>query len=151
MAVDLTDLMPTLLDVTGQGVPRQAQGQSLVPFLTGQREVAGARQYSFSERVQPNPQRNRRISEVRASFMIRGQGWKYVRYAKAGEYLYHLTEDPGETRNLANDPQYRSRRDELAAELDAWLRRTGRRTKGEGPRAKDQGRRTKDETQSGSV
>ena len=132
MAVDLTDLMPTLLEVTGQDVPRQAQGQSLVPFLIGQSAVAAARPYSFSERIQPNPQRSRKISEVRGSFMIRGQGWKYVRYAKAGEYLYHLTEDPGETRNLANDPQYRSRRDELAAELDAWLRRTGQRTKDEG-------------------
>lgn len=131
MAVDLTDLMPTLLDLTSQPVSEQAQGQNLVPFLSGGRDPSEARPFSFSERVGRHRQGLRRVEPgASGSFMIRGQGWKYVRYPKGGEYLYHLAEDPGETRNLAADPTRRSRRNELAAEMDAWLHRTGWRAKG---------------------
>jgi arylsulfatase A-like enzyme len=57
--------------------------------------------------------------------MIRGQGWKYIRYSQGDEYLYHLAIDPGETRNLSRDPKYASQRKRLSSELQAWLRRTG--------------------------
>ena len=46
-----TDLMPTLLELTGQPVPKAAQGQSLVPYLTGRADPSKARAYSFCERV----------------------------------------------------------------------------------------------------
>ena len=126
VAVDLTDLMPTLLEVTGQPIPQQAQGQSLVPYLTGPGDPSGGRGFSFCERVAGNRNGSREVKPgTRGSFMIRGQGWKYVRYSGNEEYLYHLAEDPGETVNLAGDVRYRSRRDELAAEMDDWLKRTG--------------------------
>ena len=57
--------------------------------------------------------------------MIRGQGFKYIRYGEGDDYMYHLTEDPGETRNLINEPKYAKRHKELSAEMDAWLKRTG--------------------------
>ena len=57
--------------------------------------------------------------------MIRGQGWKYIRYADGTQYLYCLESDPGETRNLVSEPKHASRREELSAEMDRWLRRTG--------------------------
>jgi len=52
-------------------------------------------------------------------------GWKYIRYLQGQEYLYHLADDPGETRNLVNDVRHGARRKKMAAELDDWLRRTG--------------------------
>jgi len=126
LATDTTDLMPTLLELLGRPIPKQVQGQSLVPYLTGQREASSARAFGFSERVGRHPQGLRKVRPgTRGSFMIRGRGWKYFRYPQGDDYLYHLAEDPGETRNLAADPNYRRRRNELAAELDAWLRRTG--------------------------
>lgn len=125
LAVDLVDLMPTLLDLTGQPIPEQIQGQSLVPFLTGQRDPSAARKYSFSERIPQNPTGARKVAPgTKGSFMIRGQGWKYVRYPNQ-EFLYHLAEDPGETRNVINEPACAAKRAELSAELDAWLQRTG--------------------------
>ncbi len=126
LAADLVDLMPTLLSLTGQPVPEQAQGQNLVPYLTGEREPSAARPFSFSERVGRNRQGLRRVAPgTSGSFMIRGQGWKYIRYPQGDQYLYHLAADPGETRNLAADPKHASTRKELAAELEAWLARTG--------------------------
>ena len=126
LAVDLTDLMPTLLELLGQRIPDQVQGQSLVPFLTGRRDAAEARRYSFSERVRRNPKGQRKVlPDTKGDFMIRGQGWKYIRYSQGDTYLYHLAADPGETRNVIDDPKHASQRKELSDELDAWLRRTG--------------------------
>ena len=51
LAVDLTDIMPTLLAVTGHAIPKQVEGQNLVPLVTGQRDAATARSYGFAERV----------------------------------------------------------------------------------------------------
>jgi hypothetical protein len=126
LAVDLTDLMATLLGITGLPAPQQAQGQDLTPYLTGGRDPGEARRFSFSERVGRNRKGRRKVEPgTRGSFMIRGQGWKYVRYPQGDEYLYHLEEDPGEAKNLIGDRRYRSTRDELAAEVDNWLKRTG--------------------------
>jgi len=127
LTTDLTDLMPTLLDLLGRPIPAQAQGLSLVPFLTGQRDPSQGRRYAFSERVIASQKGTRQLGKgTTGSFMIRGQGWKYIRYGQGPgqQFLYHLTEDPGETRNLADDPAYATKVKELAAELDAWLQRT---------------------------
>ncbi|MFQ6130445.1 MAG: sulfatase [Armatimonadota bacterium] len=126
MAACLTDMMPTILELLGRPIPQHVQGQSLAPFLTGAREDSEGRPFSFSERVGAHPQGLREVRPgTQGSFMIRGQGWKYVRYAQGNEFLYHLAEDPGETENLAGDPAYSERKAELAAEMDDWLRQTG--------------------------
>lgn len=126
MAACLTDIMPTILELLGRPVPEHVQGQSLAPFLTGERDDAEGRPFSFSERVQRHPKGLRELGpETTGSFMIRGEGWKYIRYAQGNEYLYHLAEDPGETTNLAGEAQYAERKAELGGEMDEWLRETG--------------------------
>jgi arylsulfatase A-like enzyme len=123
---DSTDLMPTLLELAGRTVPSGVQGRSLVPHLTGSEETTDARKYTFSERVAPNPQGWRKVQPgTKGDFMIRGEGWKYMRYRERTEYLYNLREDPGETTNLAGDLKCRARQRELEAEMDKWLARTG--------------------------
>lgn len=125
-AVDSTDFMPTLLELAGRPVPEQVQGVSLVPHLRGEKERGKVREYTFSERVRPNPKGRRKVLPgTRGDFMIRGRGWKYIRYSNRLEYLYNLREDPGETVNLIDDPNRRMVREELAAEMDKWLDRTG--------------------------
>ncbi len=125
IAVDLTDLMPTLLEFTGQSIPDQVQGQSLVPYLTGQASPNSARQFSFCERVSAHPKHLRRLPPgTRGSFMVRGQGWKYIRYHNGDEYLYDLTADPGETKNLAEDAGHLARKQKMMDGLKAWQQRT---------------------------
>jgi arylsulfatase len=125
LAVDLTDLMPTLLDLVGQPVPAAAQGQNLVPFLTGSADPATARPYAFCERVTPDRGHTRRVDPgTQAAFMARGGGWKYVRLADGTELLHDLATDPGETQNLAADPAATDRRRGMAEAVDAWLART---------------------------
>jgi len=126
LAVDSTDFMPTLLELAGHPVSKQTEGQSLIPFIAGKQGLSKSRQYTFSERVRGNPQGQRRVLPgTKGDFMVRGKGWKYIRYSDGQEYLYNLNKDPGETKNLTNDPLARPRRDELAAEMDKWLKRTG--------------------------
>jgi len=126
LATDSTDFMPTLLELVGHSVPEQSQGQSLVPFLTGRRDISKAKQYTFSERVRPHPKGLRKVLPgTRAAFMVRGKGFKFIRYEDSQQYLYNLKEDPGETRNLVDDLKYLSSRKKLAAEMDNWLKRTG--------------------------
>ncbi len=124
-ATDSTDLMPTLLELTGKSIPSIVQGQSLVPFLTGQRDSSQARQFTFSERLRGNPKGRRKVLPgTKGSFMIRGKGYKLARYENGQEYLYDLKKDPGETKDRADDPAYRAVRTELSAELENWLERS---------------------------
>ncbi len=124
IATDSTDLMPTLLGLAGKSIPPSVQGQNLVPFLTGQKNTSQARQFTFSERVRANPQGKRKVlPDTKGSFMIRGKGFKLVRYENGQEYLYDLKNDPGETKDWTDYPAYQAIRKELSTELDNWLKR----------------------------
>lgn len=46
-------------------------------------------------------------------------------HRRPAEELYHLTADPGETRNLASDPSHRQTLDDLRLRLDEWMRSQG--------------------------
>lgn len=56
--------------------------------------------------------------------MIRTPEWKLVRHYRQNgmDELYHLAEDPGETRNLYGNAQHRKIREELQERLTAWMR-----------------------------
>ncbi|MFQ6041717.1 MAG: sulfatase, partial [Candidatus Poribacteria bacterium] len=125
IAAGLTDVMPTLLDFAGHPIPDHVQGYNLAPYLRGERET-GIPDYTFCERVRPNPERTRTITDdTTASFMVRGRGWKYIRYSNGEEFLYDLMNDPGETRNLAGEESFQESKIELRRELGAWLLATG--------------------------
>lgn len=56
--------------------------------------------------------------------MVRTPEWKLVRHYKADglDELYDLKNDPGETRNLYNDPSSRVVKTGLQTMLDAWMK-----------------------------
>jgi len=121
----LVDICPTLLELTGHPVPAGVEGRSLVPALTG-KGSSQDRAYNFCERVRANKGRTRTVAPgTPGSFMVRGQGWKYIRYADRSEYLYDLRRDPGETRNLAEARLHQPRKRELIQQLEGWLHATG--------------------------
>lgn len=121
-AASLVDVMPTLLDLAGHAVPEGLHGRSLAPGLLGGRDGADPA-YTFCERL---PATGRRRTGVPAGgdFMVRGQGWKYVRFRDGEEFLCHLAADPGETRDVAADPGAAAVKAQLEAALDEWLART---------------------------
>ena len=98
------------------GVPGDdLNGISLAPVIEG--KARHPREYAFAEEgatgLRPAPDLNA---------MIRSQTHKLVYFTgnETGQ-LYDLVADPGETRNLWDDPEYRHVRDALTAELLDWL------------------------------
>ncbi len=85
------DLMPTLLDLVGERVPRQVQGQSLVSVMTGGASDLNLDGYAESW----YPRYHYGWSELRA---LRAGRFKYID-APRPEF-YDLERDPGETINL---------------------------------------------------
>lgn len=124
--VCVTDVMPTVLELTGQKIPSNVQGLSLASLMQKKPSAVDSRQFTFSERVANNPDHSRKVAPgTAASFMIRGQGWKYARFYNHDEHLFNIGEDPQETKNLAQDTKHAEKRKWLSSELDTWLEKTG--------------------------
>lgn len=106
------DLFPTLLDCAGvePGPDPRRAGRTLLPVLLG---------------CEPGPERPVFVcDEYGPVRMVRTREWKYVhRYPYGPHELYHLAQDSGEERNLAGEPGYRGRVEELRALLEHWFAR----------------------------
>jgi len=125
MAVDHTDLMPTILAIVGEQIPQHCEGQSLVDYMTGQKDPSTAYSFKFSERIEGNPSGERQVLPgTKGSFMIRGKGWKYIQYSDSGEYMYNLHEDPLELHNVVDEFKYNDIKAQLKNELKNWLKKT---------------------------
>ena len=142
--VSQIDLVPTLLDLLGQPVPPHLQGKSLRPWL--EQQTAHHDEDVFIEWNGPN---SGVIGESRTRFyvpqvllaevteealaasvldpvrtVITPDGWK-LNYSPLGEHeLYHLAEDPYETRNLADEKTHRAHFEELHARIERWQQST---------------------------
>ncbi|MDP7280146.1 MAG: sulfatase-like hydrolase/transferase, partial [Candidatus Poribacteria bacterium] len=119
--VELTDLVPTLLEATDQPISDRIQGQSLWTILTGKKDPNHHRDFVRSEYYQALPKTPSHAT------MIRDQRYKLVNYHghQLGE-LFDLERDPHEFDNCWDDPNYADIRfhlmkqnfDALAAAVD---------------------------------
>jgi arylsulfatase A-like enzyme len=135
-AASLVDLPATLLELTGQAVPTRMEGVSFAPVLRGGSSAKNRYVYRYSERIGQNPARTRSVApDTPAQLMIRGAGWKYAVYSDGEEFLYNLRRDPRETKNVASESSTRSVRQEMRAQLTAWLQGTPVRTRALAPPA----------------
>jgi len=85
------DLLPTVLDLVGMPPESRAQGESLVPLLTGSHSVRTT--YSYMETLYPKTAMG--WSELRG---VRAEDWKLIVAPKPE--LYRLRDDPGEKNNV---------------------------------------------------
>lgn len=105
-------MIPTLCDFAGIEKPSHLLGYSVRPLTEG-RHVD-----TWRESV---------VVESDAARMIRTARFKYVVYEKGErrESLVDLTEDPGEMKNLATNPDYRETLNKHRQLLSDWIKRTG--------------------------
>lgn len=104
------DLLPTILDYVGLGDRRIADtpGRSHAALFRG--GPAGEEQPVFFEYI--------------TTRVIQTRDWKYTkRFLDAPDELYDLAKDPGETRNLADDPAHAAVIGSLGAQLTAFFER----------------------------
>ncbi len=114
-----TDLYPTCLAAAALPArPHQHQdGVNLQPLLTGDRPLAPRSLFWHY------PHYNEHPSSVPSS-VIRKGGWKLIETLDPeGIELYHLTDDIGETKNLADIQKAKVA--ELSRELEAWREGVG--------------------------
>ena len=106
--VELLDIYPTLVDCSGNHIPEELDGQSLLPFLKNAT-------FNWNKPA---------ISQVHYStdaqgYSIRTKQWRFTEWngGEAGIELYDHENDPDEIVNLANNPEYQDIIKELNAKL----------------------------------
>lgn len=91
--VELLDIYPTLVDLAGLPGYARNEGKSLMPLLRRP-----------TDRGWTKPA----LSQVRGGRSVRTERWRYTEWegGKLGRELYDHRSDPGEHRNLADDPRH---------------------------------------------
>lgn len=117
LPVSSLDLPPTLLTVAGLQVPSSWPGRDLLPAL---RDPQSGPQDAFSawadDEGRFGAEAFRMVRTPRHKLIV----WKDRRKAE----LYDLLADPEEKVNLLEAPEARAVRQDLAARLEAWMKRT---------------------------
>jgi len=119
------DVLPTLLDLMGSGIPDELQGRSLRPVT----ESADARSEGdvFIEWNSASPtggEPNNPGEEVIERTIITQDGWKLVLSSCGRHILFNLNDDPGETTNLHSRPEHAPLVRELTGRIRAWQERS---------------------------
>ena len=115
------DLAPALLDFAGVPAPKEMQGRSWRPLLTGKAE--GWRQSWFYEYFAEN-QKGTRVPDITG---VRTNDAKLIKYVGFPEWteVFDLKADPYEQRNLFADPAAAALTARLLAEHDRLAREVG--------------------------
>lgn len=96
--VELRDVMPTVLDAAGLMIPDTLDGRSVLPLLT--EPASDWRHYIHGEHCAC-------YSEEQEMQYVTDGRRKFVWLPRIGrEQFFDLEQDPGETRNLMEDPAY---------------------------------------------
>ena len=116
--VELTDIVPTLLEVCGLPIPDYITGKSLLPILTGGPSAGGHREFVRCEYIDALD-----LPDATVATMYFEGKYKLVVYHnhQLGE-LYDLDEDPGEFADLWDSPSHQSLKlDLLQRSFDASM------------------------------
>jgi len=119
------DILPTILDYSGIPVPAQSQGESLRRFIDGDEDMQRA---GFCERTHPTAQAvGRMIQTHEWKFALDYENWSSADRSfkeRIPAALFHIAEDPGEERNLADNPKFSEIHRQLTQRLVDWMRST---------------------------
>ena len=119
----MMDLGPTILELAGVPVPETFEAQSLLPALNN--DPWEARDYVFAEHG-----RDGILQGTAFMTMVRSREWKLVHFID-GPYgqLFDLVNDPRETINLWDNPNYIDKKRELLNVLREWRMQSGYHTR----------------------
>jgi N-acetylglucosamine-6-sulfatase len=114
------DLAPTLLEIGGLAAPKRVQGRSLLPLFRSRRP--NWRRSFLAEYFLDQPP----FTRIPSWQAVRTERWKYIHYTELEgmDEFYDLATDPGEMKNLINEPGSQARLKEMKAELGRLLTET---------------------------
>jgi arylsulfatase A-like enzyme len=118
------DIMPTMLDALGLGVPVQCDGRSLKSLLEGHpvawREEAHW-EYDFRNPADNTAEKHLDLTLHQCTMnIVRGPRYKYVHFTKLPPLFFDLERDPGEFVDRSRDPDYLPLVLEYAQKLLSW-------------------------------
>jgi len=121
------DVMPTILDWLEAEIPEECDGMSLFPLIKGKipdnwrAEVHWEYDFRKIGSFQPMIEKKFGLTPDQCSLtVIRDEKFKYVHMTALPPLLFDLKEDPGEFKNLANDPNFKSKVLEYAQKMLSW-------------------------------
>ncbi len=114
------DLAPTFLELAGLTAPREMQGRSWVPLLTGKVtdwRKAFLAEYFFEKGFPTTP----------TVVAVRTETAKLIKYPGHDEWteLFDLASDPYETKNLVGEPKHKDLHKQMSDEFDRQVKLTG--------------------------
>jgi len=126
------DYFPSILTMLGVPIPKEShyQGRDFTPFLKG-KTVPNWRNAMFGQ--------YQMINNAKDSMrMVRTADWKLIRHYKVEgkDELYHLKNDPKESKNLYNNPEYKSIQKKMQVRLDAYMEAIGDNPNSKSPQSK---------------
>jgi uncharacterized sulfatase len=112
------DFFPSILTMLGVPIPEKSgyQGRDFTPFLHG-KTVEDWRDALFGQYQMVNNAKD-------SMRMVRSENWKLVRHYKVEgkDELYHLKNDPNESKNLFNNPEYQTIQKKLQERLNRYMK-----------------------------
>jgi arylsulfatase A-like enzyme len=115
------DLAPTFLEFFGQEVPEILQGESLLPTFAEPSSCSREQAFLEFNRFELDHDGFGGFSPTRCVVTER---FKLAINLTDKDELYDLETDPGEMRNLIDDPAHAEMRNQLHDEIAAWMDRT---------------------------
>ncbi len=107
----LLDLFPTICDLTGAPCPAGLEGESLKPLWEGKKDKI--RDSVF-------------LPYIQIQRAVRDERWKLIAYPKIGHLqLFDLQNDPHETKNLIDRPEYAHHVARLQKLMKQWQEKVG--------------------------
>jgi arylsulfatase len=119
--VELIDIVPTILELTGLTVDKRIQGKSLLPILTGDKPADFHKEFVRCEFYDAGMLD--KTQTIGFATMYRNARYKIINYHghEKGE-LFDLAKDPNEFHNLWDDPKYNNiKADLLKKSFDATV------------------------------
>lgn len=119
------DFLPTVCDYAGITQPEVCHGRSLRPLIEDDRTLNAPWRDHLIAETEFHLQKNDQSSGIMGR-MARTDRFKYIAYSEGAhrEQLFDLGLDPGETRNLVDDPAQGGELGRHRALLADWARRT---------------------------
>ena len=116
--VELRDVLPTFLDAAGEQIPQGLDGRSMLELVRSGRDAKWREFIDLEHSVC--------YSETNDWNGFASERYKYVYHAYDGsEQLFDLHNDPGETEDLAGEPQRRGLLTEWRAEMASHFAERG--------------------------